>query len=50
MDKTHMLAYHMIAQFIAIAFLMPNTCFFDHEIMQLPDTGGIPCVLSNITT
>ena len=44
MDKTHSVAYHMIVQFIATAFLMSNTCFFDHEIMQLPDSGGMPCV------
>ena len=50
MDKTHPLAYHMIVQFIATAFLMSNTYSFDHEIMQLPDTEGIPCVLSNVTT
>ena len=50
MDKTQSLAYHMIVQFIATAFLMSNTCFFDHEIMQLSNTGGIPCVLSNVTT
>ena len=40
----------MIVQFIAIAFFMSNTYSFDYEIMQLPDIGGIPCVLSNITT
>ena len=50
MDKTHPLAEHMIIRLIAIAFLMSNTYSFDHEIMQLPDTGGIPCVLSNVTT
>ena len=36
--------------FIAIAFFMSYTYSFDYEIMQLPDTGGIPCVLSNVTT
>ena len=49
MDKTHLLAYILIVQFIGFAFLMTNTYSFDYEIMQLPDTGGIPCVLSNIT-
>ena len=29
---------------------MSNTYSFDYEIMQLSDTGGIPCVLSNVTT
>ena len=28
---------------------MSNTYSFNHEIMQLPDTGGMPCVLSNVT-
>ena len=50
MDKTHPLAQHMNVQFIATTFLISNTHSFDHEIMQLPDTGGMPCVLSNITT
>ena len=50
MDKAHPLAQHLIIQFIVIAFFMSNTYSFDYEIMQLPDTGGIPCVLSNVTT
>ena len=29
---------------------MIDTCSYDYEIMQLQDTGGIPCVLSNDTT
>ena len=29
---------------------MTYTYSFDYEIMQLPNTGGTPCVLSNITT
>ena len=29
---------------------MSCTYSFDYEIMQLPDTGGMPYVLSNITT
>ena len=29
---------------------MSDTYSFDYEIMQLPDTEGIPCVLSNVTT
>ena len=36
MDKTQPLAYHMVVQFIATS--MSNTCFFDHEIMQLPNS------------
>ena len=51
MDMIHPLAYHYDrVGFISIAFLMSNTYSFDHEIMQLPDTGGIPYVLSNVTT
>ena len=29
---------------------MSNIYSFDYEIMQLSDTGGMPCVLSNVTT
>ena len=29
---------------------MSNTYSFEYEIMQLPDTVGTPCVLSNVTT
>ena len=50
MDKTHLLAYHMIIQFIGTAFLMSNTYSLDHEIMQLPFARGTLCVLPNITT
>ena len=28
---------------------MTYTCSSDYEIMQLPNTGGTPCVLSNVT-
>ena len=49
-DETHPLAYHMIVDFIATAFLMSDTYSFDHEIMQLSDSGGMPCVLSNVST
>ena len=37
-------------KFIAIAFFMTYTYSSDYEIMQQPDTEGIPCVLSNVTT
>ena len=50
MDKTHLLAYILIVQFIGFAFLMTNTYSFDYEIMQLPFTGGTLCVLPNVTT
>ena len=39
----------MIVHFIAIASFMSYTYSFDYEIMQLPDTEGIRCVLSNVT-
>ena len=29
---------------------MTYTCSYDYEIMQLSDTGGTLCVLSNVTT
>ena len=48
-DASVSIAYSS-SSFIAIAFFMSNTYSLDYEIMQLPDTGGIPCVLSNVTT
>ena len=49
MDMTHLLAYHYDrVSFIATAFFMTYTSSSDYEIMQLPDTGAIPCVLSNV--
>ena len=51
MDMTHPLAYHYDRySFIATAFFMTYTCSSDYEIMQLPNTRGTPCVLSNVTT
>ena len=51
MEMTHPLAQHYDrVSFIVIAFFMTYTSSSDYEIMQLPDTGGMPCVLSNITT
>ena len=35
--------------FIDIAFFMTYTYSSDYEIMQLPNTGGTLCVLSNVT-
>ena len=45
MDKTQTMnvAYDRV-KFIAIIFGMSSICSYDHEIMQLTDTGGIPCV------
>ena len=39
----------MVIQFIAIAVFMSNTYSFDYEIMQLPDTEEMPCVLPDVT-
>ena len=51
MDKTHLLGQHYDRDsFIATSFFMTYTCSSDYEIMQLPNTGGTPCVLSNVTT
>ena len=50
MDKTHLLAWQNDRlSFIAIAFFMTYTCSSDYEIMQLPNTGGTLCVLTNVT-
>jgi hypothetical protein len=45
MDKTQTMnvAYDRV-KFIAIVFCMSTICSYDHEIMQLTDTGGVPCV------
>ena len=45
MDKTQTInvAYDRI-KFIVIVFYMSSICSYDHEIMQLTDTGGVPCV------
>ena len=51
MDKTHPLAYHYDRySFIATALFKTYTRSSDYEIMQLPNTRGTPCVLSNVTT
>ena len=51
MDMTHPLAklYDRVS-FIATAFFMTYTSSSNYEIMQLPNTGGILCVLPNVTT
>ena len=45
MDKTQTInvAYDRI-KFIAIVLRMSSICSYDHEIMQLTNTGGVPCV------
>ena len=45
MDKTQTInvAYDRI-RFISIVFCMSSICSYDHEIMQLTDTRGVPCV------
>ena len=51
MDKTHLLAWHNDRLVLLLfAFFMTYTCSSDYEIVQLPNTGGTPCVLSNVTT
>ena len=45
MDKTQTMnvAYDRV-KFIAIGFCKSSICSYDHEIMQLTNTGGVPCV------
>ena len=45
MDKTQTtnIAYDPI-KFIVIVLCMSSICSYDHEIMQLTDTRGVPCV------
>ena len=45
MDKTQTMnvAYDRV-KFIAIVFCMSSICSYDHEIMQLTNTEGVPCV------
>ena len=51
MDKTHPLAYHNDRSVLLLLLSScQNTHSSDYEIMQLPDTGGMPCMLSNVTT
>ena len=34
----------LLCHFIATVFGMSSISFYDHEIMQLTDTGGVHCV------
>ena len=45
MDKTQTMntSYDRI-KFIATVLCMSSICSYDHEIMQLTDTGGVPCM------
>ena len=45
MDKTQTInvAYDRV-KFIATVFCMSSICSYDHEIMKLTNTGGVPCV------
>jgi hypothetical protein len=45
LDKTQTMniAYDRV-KFIAIVFCMSSIYSYDNEIMQLTDTGGVPCV------
>ena len=49
MDKTQTInvAYDRI-NFTAIVFCMSSICSYDHEIMQLTNTGGVPCVYQTL--
>ena len=47
-DLTHSVSLALDRLFTAIAFFMTYTCSYDHEIMQLPNTGGTLCVLPNV--
>ena len=49
-DLTHSVSLALDRLVVAIAFFMTYTYSFHYEIMQLPNTGGTPCVLSNVTT
>ena len=49
MDKTQTteVAYYRVS----LLLLFPACqcmCSYDHEVMQLPDTGGIPCVYQTL--
>ena len=49
MDKTQTINItHDHIKFIAIVFCMSSICSYDHEIMQLADTGGVPCVYQTL--
>src|SRR3954470_4376473 len=45
MDKTQTItvAYDRVS-LLLLFFACQCICSYDHEIMQLPDTGGMPCV------
>ena len=49
-DLTHSVSLALDRLVVAIAFLTTYTYSYDYEIMQLPNTGGTLCVLSNVTT
>ena len=45
MDKTQtMNVAYWSCRFIAIVLSWSSICSYDYEIMQLPDTEGMPCV------
>ena len=51
MDKTQ-LKHSIKDRVVSFARAFPMSSIFssNYEIMQLPDTGGIPCVRSNVTS
>ena len=49
-DMTHSISLAPDRLVCCYCFLHDLYIFFDYEIMQLPNTAGTPCVLSNVTT
>ena len=51
MDKTQIInvAYDRVNLYLLFSACQ-CICSYDHEIMQLPGTEGIPCVLSKVAT
>ena len=49
MDKTQTInvAYDRVSLLLLFSACQ-CICSYDHEIMQLPDTGGIPCVYQTL--
>ena len=42
-NPTVSIAVDRVSLLLLLSYLS-NTCLFDHEIVQLPDSGGMPCV------
>ena len=49
MDKTQIMNVAYVRVSLLLLFSACQCiCSYDHEIMQLPDTGGIPCVYQTL--